>query len=360
MSSIRWRPLSTSSRKSCDAIRQLVQPVEDEVDLVGRKRPADLRELERDQGQQRHLRGERLRRRDADLEAAARVDRGLRLARDLRPHEIRDRERPRALLARELHRVDRVARLARLRDADHERVLRQHRVAVDPLARDVGLDGDACPLLDDVPADDAGVVRRPARDDDDAAEILDLHLAHAQRLEHEVVAAHAVADRLAHRLRLLVDLLEHERLVAALLRDLLVVRDLLGLTLDLGAVDEEACAGRRELDHLAVDGEVRTPRLREERGDRRGDEHLAVADADDERRLAPDAGEQVGMVVVDGDDREVALELRIDAHERLGEVAVVLALEQVHDHLGVRLRAERRAPLPAAAPSARGSSPRCR
>ncbi len=56
--------------------------------------------------------------------------------------------------------------------------------------------------------------------------------------------------------------------------------------------------------------------------------------------MAP-ADEQVRVVVVDRDDREVALEQRVDAHERLGEVAVVLALEQVDDNLGVGLGGER-------------------
>src|SRR6266540_3396210 len=72
----------------------------------------------------------------------------------------------------------------------------------------------------------------------------------------------------------------------------------------------------------------------------RGEEVLALAEADDERRLAAHADEQVGMVVVDRDDREVALELRVDAAQRLGELALVLALEQVDDHLGVGLRVE--------------------
>ena len=222
---MRCLPLSTSSRNcricsgsSCRRSRM------NSISSAG-KRPANLRHLQRDQGQQRDLRSECLRRGDADLEAAARVDRGIRLARDLRAHEVRHRKRARSAIARELDRVDGVARLARLRDADHERVLRQHRVAVDPLARDVGLDRDARPLLDDVAPDDACVIRGARSDDDDAAEILDLRLGHAERVEHEVVAAHAVADRLAHRLRLLVDLLEHERLVAVLLRDLLVLGD---------------------------------------------------------------------------------------------------------------------------------------
>src|SRR6266508_3865500 len=109
-------------------------------------------------------------------------------------------------------------RLARLRDPDHERVARQHGVAVDPLARDVRLDRDPGPLLDDVPADDARVVRRPAREDDDPAQVADLLVAEIEALELEPAArADALPDRLPKRLGLLVDLLEHERLVAALL-----------------------------------------------------------------------------------------------------------------------------------------------
>ena len=52
-----------------------------------------------------------------------------------------------------------------------------------------------------------------------------------------MVAADAVADRLAHRLGLLVDLLEHERLVAGLLGALVVPVDLGHLGLDDLAVD---------------------------------------------------------------------------------------------------------------------------
>ena len=50
----------------------------------------------------------------------------------------------------------------------------------------------------------------------------DLVLGQPEPLEHEPAVPRAVADRLAHRLGLLVDLLEHERLVAALLGALVV------------------------------------------------------------------------------------------------------------------------------------------
>ena len=311
-----------------------------------RQRPPDLGEAQSEQADQRHLRSEGLRGGDADLHPAARVERRLRLPRDLRPHEVRDRERPRPALARELDRIDGVARLARLGDPDHERVLREHRVAVDPLARDVRLDRDAGPLLEDVAADDSGVVGGAAGDDHDPAQVADLELGQAERLEHQLVAANAIADRLGHGLGLLEDLLEHERLVAALLGALLVPVDLLPLgRLDLGAVDEEANAVRRHLDHLAVRRVDDGAGLAEEGGDRGGEEVLTVSEPYDERCLVAHAGEQVGLVVMDGDDREVPFELRIDAAERPREVAVVLLLEQVDDRLGVGLGGERVAAL---------------
>ena len=116
------------------------------------------RRAERQQVHERHLRRERLRRRDPHLEPGARVEDAVDLAGDLRAHHVRDAERVRPLLAGEAHRGDRVGGLARLGDADDERVAREHRVAVAPLARDVGLAGDARPLLDHVAPDDARVV----------------------------------------------------------------------------------------------------------------------------------------------------------------------------------------------------------
>src|SRR5262249_48966569 len=60
-----------------------VELVEDELDLVRWDRLAHLGELERDQREQRDLGGERLRRRDPALEAAAREERGVALGCDL-------------------------------------------------------------------------------------------------------------------------------------------------------------------------------------------------------------------------------------------------------------------------------------
>ena len=47
------------------------------------------------------------------------------------------------------------------------------------------------------------------------------------------------------------------------------------------------------------------------------------------------------MVVMDDDEREVAFERGVRLLHRANEIAVVVALDEVHDDLGVRLRRER-------------------
>ena len=143
-----------------------------------------------------------------------------------------------AALAREPHGGQRVGRLARLRDADDEVARADHRVAVAVLGGDVHLHRDPRPLLDRVAADQAGVVARAAGDDDDPLGVAQQRLVdRALVVEVHAVGAHgAVGDRLGHRVGLLVDLLEHEGLEAALLGGLLVPVDLDDLALELGAV----------------------------------------------------------------------------------------------------------------------------
>ena len=201
--------------------------VEQRPDLLLRQRVPHLGEVERKEIEQRHLGREGLRRGDAHLDPRARVEDPVDLLRDLRAHHVRDRQRPRAALAGQPQRVHRVARLARLGDADDEGVLRENRVAVAPFARDVGLARDAGPLLDDVAADDARVVGgaasrgRPCGGGSAISSSVRPMSSKSSRL-----ATDALADRVRDRLRLLVDLLEHEGLVAVLLGVLVVPVDL--------------------------------------------------------------------------------------------------------------------------------------
>ena len=207
-------------------------------DALGRQRPAQLGEVQGEEREGEALRRERLRRGDADLAAAARVERAVGLARELRSHLVADRERERAALARDALRGDRVGRLARLRDGDRERALVDHGIAVAELGGVLDVDGEPGPLLDQQAADHAGMAGGAAGRDRDAVDREQLLVGEAG-VEHDLAALEPLADRLAQRVGLLVDLLEHERLVAALLGGGGVPRDRLGVALDGGAVEIE-------------------------------------------------------------------------------------------------------------------------
>src|SRR6476646_4271285 len=112
-------------------------------------------------------------------------------------------------------------------------------VSIAPLAGEVRLGRDSRPFLEQVAANEAGVVRRPAGQEDDPGEPADLVFCQVQPVELELAVVEPLADRLGDGVRLLPDLLEHERVVALLLGRLLVPLDLLHLALDHGAVAGE-------------------------------------------------------------------------------------------------------------------------
>ena len=104
---------------------------------------------------------------------------------------------------------------------------------------------------------------------------------------------------------------------------------------------EEACAGRRDRDDLAVLDQLHATRLAQEGGDRRGEEGLPLAEADEERALEARPDEDAGMVGVDDDEREMALEVPVRRAHGLGQVADIVALDEMGDHLCVGLGRER-------------------
>ena len=171
--------------------------------------------------------------------------------------------------------------------------------------------------------------------------------------EVDAVGAHrAVGDRLGDGVGLLVDLLEHERLVAALDGGVLVPVDGRDLALDRRAVGlEELHAAGPDDDDLLVLDVLHVARVGEERRDRRGEELLAVAAADDERALLAGAHERVGLVGAHRDERVVALELVVGGAHGLDEAAERHVVgDEVRDDLGVGLRREVRAHVAEAAP----------
>ena len=80
--------------------------------------------------------------------------------------------------------------------------------------------------------------------------------------------------------------------------------------------------------------------LGQEGRDRRGDEVLVLAQADDQRALLPRGDQRVGVIAVHRNERVMAAQVAEGPADRLGQVAVVVALDQVGDDLGVGLRGE--------------------
>ena len=67
----------------------------------------------------------------------------------------------------------------------------------------------------------------------------------------------------------------------------------------------------------------------------------SLADPDDERHLVARADEETRVVAVDDDEGEVTFELVEREAHGLDEVALVVALDEVRDGLGVGLGGER-------------------
>ena len=181
--------------------------------------------------------------------------------------------------------------------------------------------------------------------DDDLVDVAQVVVGDPHLVEDEpAVVVQATEHGVGHGLRLLVDLLEHEELVAALLGGGEVPVDV--VLLDVARVPVEVGDGDAvpaQLDDLVLAELDGLPGVRDERGDVGGQEVLALASADDQRRVSPRADDDVGGVDVGRDEGEGALEPLADGThrggqvDRLASVDPALLLEQVRHRLGVGL-----------------------
>ena len=129
-------------------------------------------------------------------------------------------------------------------------------------------------------------------------------------------------------------------LVAVLLGRLVVPVDDERLADALAVLGEEARTLGSDGDDLAVLDELHALALALEGGDRRSEEGLAVGGLNDERALEAGADEQARVGSVDHDEHEVALELGIRLLDGSDEVARVVGLDKMDDHLCVGLGRE--------------------
>ena len=172
------------------------------------------------------------------------------------------------------------------------------------------------------------------------------------------VAGDPAGDGRPERERLLVHLLEHEVVEAALLGGLERPVDPVDTTRSRGAPSTPVIvdARRVEVDDVALLEEDDPVGVGEDRGDVAGEERLAVADADDERHVHPGADEPVVLALVHDREGVGALDLAERDPGGLGDVAVVGLLDEVGDRLGVGVGAQAVAALGRGRRGARGSS----
>ena len=304
--------------------------------------PARLGDGGRQDDQGRHLGHERLGRGDRDLRSGLQEQDRVGLAGDGRPDRVGDRDDRTAPLAGKAGRGDRVGRLARLGDGDDQRVRVERRRAVAELRADVRADRQAGPVLERGGPDERGVEGAAAGDELDPGDVLEALGQPGDLVDHDpVVPVDPPGDALAQRLGLLVDLLEHEVLVAALLGGLGRPVDGRHGALARGAVHVgDGHAPRPQVGHVAILEEDDPVGVGEDRRDVGGEKGLAVAETDDERHVLAGADQPVALADVHDREGVRTLELAEGVTDGIGEVALVRLLDEVGDRLRVGLRGE--------------------
>ncbi len=318
-----------------------------ELELLLETQPtAGLGDGRGDDDQSRDLGHERLRGGDGDLRTGLQEEDRPSLAGDRRADGVGHRDDRTAALAGEAGRGDRVGRLARLGHRDDQGPLVERRGAVAELRADVGPGRDPHPVLDGGRADQRGVIGRAAGDQLDP---IDRPEGLGQAVElgdlDPVVGGHPPGQRLEQGGRLLVHLLEHEVLVAALLGGLGRPVDGADRALDrrAGQVGDDHAPGP-EVGDVALLEEDDPVGMGQDRRHVAGQEALAVADPDDERDVQPGADQPVRLAPVHDRQGVRAVELAQGGPDRVGQVAGVGLLDEVGDRLGVGLRGQRVAP----------------
>ena len=170
-----------------------------------------------------------------------------------------------------------------------------------------------------------------------------LHGGRTERGLEQPTVGDALAQGIGDGARLLVDLLEHEVRVLALVggvgRELALVR----LAYDGGTRPvDDAHGGATDLGDIAFLEEHEMARDGQQRRDVRGDEVLRVAEADDDGATFAGEDDALGIVLAHHRQRVGALELGDRGTHRLEEVGARLhvLVDAVGDHLGVGLGGE--------------------
>ena len=308
-----------------------------------RNRLLDLCHVEREHKEEHELRRICFRRCDRDLGTRPCIDNLIRFARNRRSNYICDGKSLCPAPLRLLERGERITRLPRLRNHNQERVLIDNRVAITELRGDIHLDEDACKLFDVVFTHKTRMVRSTTRNDVDLVERIQIVRIPCEFVKGDgfFIRRDALAHRIAHRLRLLVNLLEHEVLIAALFR-------CLGVPCHFEHLLRHRCAKMVcHLDRILADNgyfpirqNIGAARFGYNGRNIRSDEVLALTESDDERVVLLRADEQIGMSAAHKYKRIRAFDALEHRTHCSDEVPRIDLLEEMHDDLCIRLGLE--------------------
>ena len=312
--------------------------------LLGSDGAADLGEVEREDEESRELRGEGLGGGDTDLGPGVGGDGSVGSAGDGGADDVADAEGLGSLVDELGLGGDGVGGLAGLGDEQADGAGVGDGVAVAILAGVVDVDGEAGEALDHELSGESGVPGGAAGGDGDLGGVADLVVGEVEIVEVDVpgVEGDAAEGGVADGAGLLVDLLEHEVLVAGFFGLDGVPGDALDLEGQGPAFEvREGDSGEGEDGELAVGEEVDVAGVVEDAGDVGGEEELALADADDGGRAHAGGDELVGVVGGHDSDGEGSGEVLDGLADGFfeGEVGGVfeLLLDEVGDDLGVGL-----------------------
>ena len=187
------------------------------------------------------------------------------------------------------------------------------------------------------------MVAGAAGHDAHAAQLPYLTIRHGQVAEHHAAIPDAAGDGAGDGVGLLVDLLEHEVVVAAFFRSVHIPVDVVMLLFDgAAALVIDADAAACDDGQLAVVHVHDIPCVAQQRRHVGGDEVLSVAVAQQQRRVLAGGNETVRRVGADDAQRVGALHGGEHAVHCLEHVAAggVIVVQQLGHHLRVRLGAE--------------------
>ena len=201
-----------------DLIRKPAQVLQHSLILLIPQRAADARELHRQKIHGAELRTVCLGGRDRNLRSRPRVHDMVRLTGNGAPHDIDNTENADPVLLSQAQGGQRIRRLAGLTDHDEHGVLHKNRIAVPEFRGEIRLHRNSGKTLDDIFSRDAGVIGRAAGDNVNLLNLPDILIGQAQLVNDNFSVLDAGRYRVADRLRLLVHLLQHEVIIAALLR----------------------------------------------------------------------------------------------------------------------------------------------